>query len=98
MKLTLQVQLLPDAAQKSVLLATMGRFNEAATFAARAGFDAGVFSQPSVHKLCYREIRERYGLSAQMAVRAIGKAVEVFKRDRTTCPAFKPRGAVTYGV
>ena len=31
-----------------------------------------------------------------MAVRAIGKAVEVFKRDKSKCPAFEPRGAVTY--
>jgi putative transposase len=74
----------------------MERFNEAATFAAKAGFDAGVFSQPSIHKLAYREIRERFGLSAQMAVRAIGKAVECFKRDKTVCPVFKPHGAVTY--
>jgi IS605 OrfB family transposase len=31
-----------------------------------------------------------------MAVRAIGKAVEVFKRDKKSCPEFKPHGAVTY--
>src|SRR4051794_30029215 len=96
MKLTLQLQLLPDAGQKATLLATMERFNDAATLAARAGFEAGVFSQPSIHKRCYREIRDQFGLSAQMAVRAIGKAVEVFKRDKTRCPTFKPRGALTY--
>lgn len=96
MKLTLQLQLMPTPDQKAVLLATMERFNEAATFAAKVGFEAGVFSQPSIHKLAYQEIRSRFGLSAQMAVRAIGKAVEVFKRDKKTCPAFKPRGAITY--
>ena len=96
MKLTLQLQLIPTAEQKGVLLSTMERFNAAATFAARVGFEAGVFSQPSIHKLAYAAIRERFGLSAQMAVRAIGKAVECFRRDKKTCPAFKPRGAVTY--
>lgn len=96
MKLTVQLQLMPDADQKVVLLDTMERFNEAANFAAEVAFEAGVFSQPSVHKLAYREIRERSGLSAQMAVRAIGKAVEVFKRDKRKLPVFKPRGAVTY--
>lgn len=96
MKLTLQMKLLPTDEQKPVLFATMERFNEAATFAAKAGFEAGVFSQPSIHKLCYKEIRERFGLSAQMAVRAIGKAVEIFKRDKMKCPVFKPHGAVTY--
>ena len=74
----------------------MERSNEAATFAARRGFDAGVFSQPSIHKLAYAEIRSRFGLSAQMTVRAIGKAVECFKRDKKKCPVFKPYGAITY--
>jgi putative transposase len=55
-----------------------------------------VFSQPSIHKLAYREIRRRFSLSAQLAVRAIGKAVEVFQRDKTVCPTFRPDGAVTY--
>src|SRR4029077_2610070 len=31
-----------------------------------------------------------------MAVRAIAKAVEAFQRDKTKCPVFKPRGAITY--
>jgi putative transposase len=96
MKLTLQLQLLPAAEQKATILATIERFNAAATFAAKVGFEAGVFSQPSIHGRCYKEIRERFGLSAQMAVRAIGKAVEAFARDKSKCPTFKPRGAVTY--
>ncbi len=96
MKLTLQLRLVPDAGQCTRLLATIERANEAATFAARKGFDAKVFSQPSIHKLAYAEIRSRFGLSAQMAVRAIGKAVECFARDKTKCPIFKPHGAITY--
>lgn len=96
MNLTLRLRLLPTDAQFAKLLAVMERFNEAATYAAKVGFEAKVYSQPSIHKLAYREIREQFGLSAQLAVRAIGKAVETFKRDKTKCPVFKPRGAVTY--
>lgn len=96
MKLTLQLRLLPDAEQAEKLLAVMRAFNAAATHAAQAGFNAGVFSQPSIHRLCYRELREQYGLSAQLAVRAIGKAVEVFRRDKSRAPIFRPDGAVTY--
>jgi IS605 OrfB family transposase len=95
-KLTIQLQLLPTPEQATLLRGTMRRFNEAATFAARVGFDAGLFSQPSIHKRAYAEIRRRFGLSAQLAVRAIGKAVECFARDKTACPAFRPDGAVTY--
>ena len=96
MKLTIQLQLLPSPEQAALLLDTMRRFNEAASFAARVGFDAGVFSQPSVHKRAYHEIRARFGLFAQLAVRAIGKAVECFARDKTVCPTFRPDGAITY--
>jgi putative transposase len=96
MKLTLQLQLLPTPEEKALLLATMERFNEAASFAAQVGFEAGVFSQPSIHQRCYAELRQRFGLSAQMAVRAIGKAVEAFHRDKTKCPGFRPRSAVCY--
>jgi predicted transposase len=96
MKLTMQLQLLPTADQKADLLETMERFNEAATFAARVGFEHKVYGQVSIHGLCYHEIRERFGLSAQMAVRAIAKAVECFQRDKSICPVFKPRGAICY--
>src|SRR5262249_29455202 len=96
MKLTLQLQLLPTSDQKADLLATMERFNEAATFAAKVGFENKVYGQVSIHHLAYREIRERFGLSSQLAIRAIAKAVECFQRDKTNCPVFKPRSAVCY--
>ena len=100
MKLTLQIQVLPNADQKAVLLDTMERFNAAASHAAKVGFEDNVFSQPSIHSRCYAELRERFGLSAQMAVRAIGKAVEAFAtlkaKGRKECPVFRPTGAVTY--
>jgi putative transposase len=96
MKLTLQLKLLPTPKQHTALLQTMHAFNAAASHAARVAFQAGVFAQASIHVRCYRELRDRFGLSSQMAVRAIGKAVEVFKRDRTTCPVFSPEGAMTY--
>lgn len=96
MKLTLQIQLLPDANQRALLLRTMRQFNAAASHAAQVGVDAQRFSQPSIHAHCYRELRERFGLSSQMAVRAIGKAVECFQRGTPACPQFKPTGAMTY--
>src|SRR5690349_16961524 len=96
MKLVVQIKLLPDAEQATQLLAYMRAFNAAATRAACVGFDASVFSQPSIHGQCYRTLRDTFGISSQTAVRAIGKAVECFARDKTKCPVFKPHGAVTY--
>jgi len=94
--LTLQLRLLPTTKQGAQLRSTMRAFNGAATYAAHAGFEVGVFSQPSIHKRCYYDLRGKFGLSSQMAVRAIGKAVECFQRDKTVCPVFRPDGAMTY--
>src|SRR3954447_13881897 len=96
MKLTLQLQLVPTAEQTADLLDTMERFNEAASFAAKVGFEAGVFGQVTIHKLAYHEMRERFDLSSQLVVRAIAKAVECFQRDKAKCPVFKPRSASCY--
>ena len=96
MKLTIQLKLLPTAEQAIDLLETMERFNAAASFAAKVGFEHKVYGQVSIHGLCYHEIRERFGLSAQLAVRAIAKAVEAFQRDKTICPVFRPHGAICY--
>ena len=96
MKLTLQLHLLPTPEQHTALRDTMARFNEAASYAAQVGFTAGVFGQVSLHHLAYYQIRERFGLSSQMAVRAIAKAVECFQRDKTVCPIFKPESAICY--
>jgi putative transposase len=96
MKLTLQLKLVPTAEQHAALLETMHAFNAAASYAAHVGFTAHVVTQQSLHVRCYRELRERFGLSSQMAVRAIGKAVETFKRDKRQCPVFRPEGAMTY--
>lgn len=96
MKLVVQIKLLPDADQATALLGYMRAFNAAATEAARVGFADMVFSQPSIHGRCYRDLRDKFGVSSQTAVRAIGKAVECFARDKTRCPALRPLGAVTY--
>lgn len=96
MQLTVKIKLLPDASQKDALLRTFEAFNSAASHAAQVGFDGKVFSQPSIHSLCYFDLREQYGLGAQLAVRAIGKAVECFKRDKKRCPVFKKRSAIVY--
>lgn len=96
MKLVVQIKLTPDADQSQALLAYMRAFNAAATEAAAVGFKNLVFSQPSIHKYCYRALRDTFGVSSQTAVRAIGKAVECFSRDKTKCPTFKPLGSVIY--
>ena len=96
MKLTLQLKLAPTTKQYTSLVKTMHAFNAAASYAAEVGFRDHVFSQQAIHIRCYRELRDRFGMSAQMAVRAIGKAVEAFKTNKHACPVFRSDGAMIY--
>ena len=70
-KLTLQLRLLPAPEQSALLLQTMERFNAAATEATRIGFEAHVFSQPSIHHRCYTGLRDESDFNHGKRVRRI---------------------------
>ena len=53
-------------------------------------------SKFQLQKQFYQEVRQRFGLSAQLAIRAIAKTVEAYKRDKSVQVAFRPEGAVVY--
>lgn len=96
MKLTLPVKLAPTPKQHAVLLATMRRFNAACDAIAETAFKERCANKVTLQKLVYYSIRRDFGLSAQMTIRAISKAVEAYKRDRSVQPRFRPDGAVPY--
>jgi predicted transposase len=78
MNLTLQIQLLPEPDQARKLRATVERFNEAANWLAGEAFDRKTANKILLQKLCYAELRERFGLSSQMAVRCIAQVCEAY--------------------
>jgi putative transposase len=96
MHLTLQTKLLPLPKQATALLATMERCNAACDAIAEVAHAHSCANKVELQKLCYHEIRDRFGLSSQMTVRAISKVVEVYKRDRRLRPTFRPHGAIAY--
>lgn len=96
MKLTLQSKLLPTSRQAETLLETIERFNEACNYAAEVAFEMKAANKYRLHGEVYKTLRERFGLSAQMAVRAIGKVVEAYKRDKSIKVQFRPHGAMVY--
>ena len=96
MKTTLQVKLLPTPEQHAVLKGTMHAFNAACTWIAEYAYRERCASKFKIQKALYYEIRQRFGLSAQLAIRAIAKTVEAYKRDKTQQVAFRPDGAVVY--
>jgi IS605 OrfB family transposase len=82
--------------QGEALLATVRACNAAATRAAEVAFEHKTANKIRLQALCYTELREQFGLSAQMAIRAIAKACEAYKRDKNIQPVFGPLGAFAY--
>ncbi len=71
-------------------------FNEACAFIAEVAFRERCASKSALQKLVYAEVRQQFGLSAQLTIRAIAKVVKAYKRDKTKQCFFKPTGAVVY--
>lgn len=96
MKLVAKLKLAPDAGQAAALLATMERFNAACDWLAGRAFEDETANKYLLQRRYYAQMRADFGLGAQMAVRVIAKVCEAFKRDKTSRPVFKPRGAIVY--
>jgi putative transposase len=96
MKLTLQTQLLPDAEQAARLRETVERFNEAANWLAGIAFERRTANKLELQHACYGDLRERFGLSAQMAVRCIAQVCEAYKRDKSIRPVFRNTAAMPF--
>ncbi len=96
MKQTMLLKLAPTPAQSDTLLTTMRAFNAACTAAAQVAFQTKTSNKFELQKLVYRDLRVTYGLPAQLAIRAISKTIEAYKRDKDIQPHFRPEGAVIY--
>ena len=96
MKLVAAVKMLPTKAQAVCLTATLALCNQAATWLAQTGFDAGVFRQYDLHKMSYSNLRTQFGLTAQAAVRTIAKVADAFKVNKDVAPVFRPDAAQPY--
>ncbi len=92
MKLTLQIQLLPDATTGQKLKATIERFNEAANWLAPKAYERKLANKFALQKLYYKDLRSQFGLSAQMTIRCIAQVVEAYKRDKKVQPSFRRHG------
>lgn len=96
MKQVVVVKLAPTSEQAASLLRTLEAFNAACCWIASVAYRECTANKFKLQKLVYRDARERFGLSAQMAVRAIAKVCEAFNRDRRIQPSFRPHGGMPY--
>jgi putative transposase len=90
----LQLRTAPDDA--ALLRATLARANAACNYISAVAWQQQVFGQFALHRLVYADVRARFALSAQMAVRAIAKVADSYKLDRQRPRTFRPLGSIAY--
>ncbi len=96
MKITAQIKLLPTAEQADALRQTLRLANAACQFVSHTAWETKTFRQYALHHPCYRGVREQFGLSAQVAVRAMAKVADAYKLDRKTKRTFQATGSLAY--
>ena len=96
MKKVIQIQLKPTAEQAAALEKTMRRFNEACNWLAVRAFERKLANRFGLHKLYYYELRERFGLPAQMACLVSANVSAAYKRDTAKPVSFRPLASMPY--
>nr|WP_319507138.1 transposase [uncultured Methanolobus sp.] len=92
----MKVKLYPDEYQHKALLETMERFNEACNYVSKIAWSTHTFGKVGIQKIVYYDVRDKYHLSAQMVVRAVGKVAESYRIDKTCLHEFRKQGAIVY--
>jgi putative transposase len=96
MKLTLQIQLLPDKQQADQLKSTIERFNAACSWLAEQGFEMKTANEITLQQHFYYDLRERFGLSAQMAAICTRRVGGIYRQDKSVPLVFRPNAAMPY--
>ena len=94
MKQVITVKLETTAEQAASLIETIEAFNRGCDYVAEIAFKKRQANKIAIQPFVYGSLRADYGLSAQMAIRCIAKAIEAYKRDKDIQPTFDPLGAI----
>lgn len=96
MKLTAKVKLQPTPEQAAALRDTIERANRCADWLSSMAWESGAFQKFSLQKVAYHEAKAKFGLTAQILVRLIGKVADSYKIDKKSQRTFRPHGAIPY--
>lgn len=96
MRLTAKIKLQPTPEQHSAFQHTLEQCNRAAQYVSNYAWEQRQFLRVPLHHAMYYVLREQFDLSAQMAVRALGKVADAYKLDRKTKREFGLHGAFPY--
>jgi putative transposase len=95
-KLIAKVKLVTDADSAEALKSTMRVANSACDWISDYAWRSKVFGQYALHKLVYRQVREKFDLTAQIVVRCIAKVADSYKLDKKSKRSFRPTGSIAY--
>jgi len=87
---TIVLKLHPTAEQASELDATLRTFASACDHIADVARREHMTNEVLIQRVCYHEVREMFGLSANLAIRAIARVCAVLKVPEKAHSAFKP--------
>ncbi|MBW6394701.1 transposase [Thermus sp. SYSU G05001] len=85
--LSVKCKLVPDASTAEKLSRTVNQFANACNYALQVAHRDSVWNKFALQRAVYRELRERFGLTANLAVRVIAR---VGKRKGKKAKSFKP--------
>lgn len=90
MQRTVVCKLTPSPEQREALEETLERFALACNYVVTVAWREHTASKFKLQRFCYRNIRETFGLSANLAVRAIARVAGACRRDRARQHTFRP--------
>jgi putative transposase len=96
MKLSAQLKLQPTPQQADALKRTLEIANAACDYISTVAWQRRTFGKFALQKLCYQDVREQFGLSAQMVIRALAKVGDAYKLDKQTKRTFRPLASIAY--
>jgi predicted transposase len=96
MKLIAQVKLLPTPQQADALRHILETTNAACNYISTVAWETQTFGKFALQKLCYPHVREIFGLSAQIVIRALAKVGDTYKLGKQTQRTFCPLAAIAY--
>jgi IS605 OrfB family transposase len=87
---TVSCRMEPTVKQAEALRATLEVFANACNFILTVSQENRTTNKVKLQHLCYRDIRQRFGLSANLAIRAIARVAEGAKRKPNKVRVFRP--------
>lgn len=87
---TVRCKLQVGQEEASILLETMSRFASACQDIREVALEHKTTNKVKLQHLCYQEIKTRYGLQANLVIRAIARVAEAMKRKPRKVRRFRP--------